>query len=141
MLYYMPGLSVAHERLTADWDASAFARTVWMSRIGNHVVGVVVEVGTLEHTAFCHWSLLQNCLRLANKRQGTTLEAAEKLGISSETSGNRPSGAEALADSIGLTRGLKPPSPSAASFSAACLVVPQKAHSDSGFSRCGIANN
>jgi hypothetical protein len=36
---------------------------------------------------------LQNCLQLADKRQGTT------------------------------------------------LVVPQKAHSDSGFSRCGIANN
>jgi len=39
-------------------------------------------------------------------------EAAEKLGISGENSGKRPSGAKALIDSVGLVRGLKLPPPS-----------------------------
>jgi hypothetical protein len=34
-----------------------------------------------------------------------------------------------------------PDLPESASFSATSSVVPQKAHSDSGFSRCGTANN
>jgi hypothetical protein len=55
---------------------------------------------------------------------GTTKEAAEKGWFSGERPEKRPSGAEALADSIGFARGLKPPSPSAWRFSAACKVVP-----------------
>jgi len=51
---------------------------------------------------------------------GRTQEAAEKLGISGEIGGNRPSGAKAGFDSVGFMRGLKPPPPSGSSFSAAC---------------------
>jgi hypothetical protein len=47
-------------------------------------------------------------------------QAAEKLGFSSIIGEERPSVAKAIIDSIGFTRGLKPPSPSALSFSAAC---------------------
>ena len=51
-------------------------------------------------------------------------EAAERLRDSSETDGKRPSAAKADVDSIDLARGLKPPSPSELSFSAACSAVP-----------------
>src|ERR1035437_3492550 len=47
-------------------------------------------------------------------------QAAEKPGISCETVGKRPSGAEAPTDSAGLMRGLKHPPPSVLRFSAAC---------------------
>jgi hypothetical protein len=47
-------------------------------------------------------------------------EAAEKLGFSSKTGEKRSSVAKAIVDLIGFARGLKPPSPSALSFSAAC---------------------
>jgi hypothetical protein len=73
--------------------------------------------------------------------QGTTSEAAEKLGDSDENGEKHPSGAEAHVDSVGFLRGLKPPPPSASSFSAACSVVHQMANVDSGFSRRGIENN
>ena len=39
-------------------------------------------------------------------------EAAEKLGISGEIGGKRPSGAKAHIDFVGFMRGLKPPPPS-----------------------------
>jgi hypothetical protein len=52
-----------------------------------------IEQQTVDGKCFNPLSFLQNCLRLADVRQGTT------------------------------------------------SVVPQKAHSGSGFSRCGIANN
>jgi hypothetical protein len=45
--------------------------------------------------------------------------AGEKAPASGKTTEELPSGAKALSDSIGLTRGLKPPSPSASSSSAA----------------------
>ena len=51
-------------------------------------------------------------------------EAAEKLGILVENVEKGPSAAEADIDSAGFTRGLKPPSPSDVSFSAACEVAP-----------------
>jgi hypothetical protein len=47
---------------------------------------------------------------------------------------NRPSVAKATTDSNGFTRGLKPPSPSELSFSAACLAVPQTPNKIAGFS-------
>jgi hypothetical protein len=47
-------------------------------------------------------------------------EAAEKLGFSSKTDEKRSSVAKAIVDLIGFARGVKPPSPSALSFSAAC---------------------
>ena len=51
-------------------------------------------------------------------------QAAEKPLIPVNMRENRPSVAKATADSNGFTRGLKPPSPSELSFSAACKVVP-----------------
>ena len=48
-------------------------------------------------------------------------EAAEKGLLLDEVPQKLASGAKARVDSIGLTRGLKPPSPSAASSSAGCL--------------------
>jgi hypothetical protein len=60
---------------------------------------------------------------------GTTAgakEAAEKLGLSSKTGKKRSSVAKAIIDLIGFARGLKPPSPSALSFSAACKVAIQE---------------
>jgi hypothetical protein len=48
------------------------------------------------------------------------LQAAEKLEISGEISEKHPSVAKASIDSVGFMRGLKPPPPSALSFSAAC---------------------
>jgi len=48
------------------------------------------------------------------------IEAAEKLGIFDEVCGKRPFAAKADADSAGFLWGLKPPSPSGSSFSAAC---------------------
>ena len=51
-------------------------------------------------------------------------QAAEKPLIQVNMRENRPSVAKATADSNGFTRGLKPPSPSELSFSAACKVVP-----------------
>jgi hypothetical protein len=50
------------------------------------------------------------------------IEAAEKLGIFDEVCGKRPFAAKADADSAGFLWGLKPPSPSGSSFSAACRV-------------------
>jgi tRNA C32,U32 (ribose-2'-O)-methylase TrmJ len=47
-------------------------------------------------------------------------QSAEKGLLSGEITEKRPSGAEAFVDSIGLTQGLKLPSPSDLSFSAAC---------------------
>jgi hypothetical protein len=47
-------------------------------------------------------------------------QAAEKLGILVEDGERGPSAAKAGIDSAGFTRGLKPPSPSDVSFSAAC---------------------
>jgi hypothetical protein len=47
-------------------------------------------------------------------------QAAEKLEISGEISEKHPSVAKASIDSVGFMRGLKPPPPSALSFSAAC---------------------
>ena len=47
-------------------------------------------------------------------------EAAKKLGGSGENGGKYHSGTEAHVDSIGFMRGLKPPPPSASSFSADC---------------------
>jgi hypothetical protein len=47
-------------------------------------------------------------------------ELAEKVGVSGKLWGKRFFGAEALVDSAGFMRGLKPPPPSALSFSAAC---------------------
>jgi MAF protein len=49
------------------------------------------------------------------------LQATEKGWFTAQMPEKRSSGAKAIADSIGLTRGLKPPSASASSFSAACL--------------------
>jgi hypothetical protein len=54
---------------------------------------------------------------------GTTKQAAEKPLIPGNMSENRPSVAKATTDSNGFTRGLKPPSPSELSFSAACKAV------------------
>jgi hypothetical protein len=54
---------------------------------------------------------------------GTTQEAAEKPLIPGNMSENRSSVAKATTDSNGFTRGLKPPSPSELSFSAACEVL------------------
>ena len=59
--------------------------------------------------------------------QGTTLQTAEKLDIPGEIGGIHPSGSKARADFDGFMRGLKPPPPSGWVFSAACLVVPQRA--------------
>jgi hypothetical protein len=58
--------------------------------------------------------------------QGTTSEAAEKLGKSGETGRKYPSAAKADADSVGFTRALKPPPPSVLSFSTA-VTAPQLA--------------
>ena len=60
-------------------------------------------------------------------RQGTTSEAAEKLGVSGEIGLERSSWAKARIDSVGFMRGLKPPPPSESSFFAACSVVPPTA--------------
>jgi hypothetical protein len=88
---------------------------------------------------------LQNCLPLADKRQGTTLEATEKLADSGKSGGKHPSGAKArhLFCCICGTTEVVPfqNNPPLSSFSAASLVVPQMAHPDSSFSRCGISNN
>jgi hypothetical protein len=62
--------------------------------------------------------------------QGTTSQAAEKPLIPGNMCENRPSVAKATTDSNGFTRGLKPPSPSELSFSAACSVVPQALHKE-----------
>jgi hypothetical protein len=51
-------------------------------------------------------------------------EVPEKTGISGKIDEKHPSVAKATTDSNGFTRGLKPPSPSELSFSAACEVVP-----------------
>ena len=68
--------------------------------------------------------------RAVNATDSTgALEAAEKLGVSGETGGKLPSAAKAIPDSIGLARGLKPPSPSASRFSAACLAPEKPARS------------
>jgi len=56
----------------------------------------------------------------SGKQTSEAKEAAERPGIPVETGGKRPSVAKANVDSIGLARGLKPPSPSASRFSAAC---------------------
>jgi hypothetical protein len=55
-----------------------------------------------------------------NSLRSWAKEAAEKLEILGEMCRRRPSAAKANVDSIGLTRGLKPPPPSGSSFSAAC---------------------
>jgi hypothetical protein len=55
---------------------------------------------------------------------GTTKQAAEKGLFSGKKSEKHTSVAKATTDSNGFTRGLKPPSPSELSFSAACKVVP-----------------
>jgi hypothetical protein len=47
-------------------------------------------------------------------------QAAEKLEICGLIGGKCPSAAKANVDSAGVMRGLKPPPPSASSFSAAC---------------------
>jgi tRNA N6-adenosine threonylcarbamoyltransferase len=48
-------------------------------------------------------------------------QAAEKLEITGAIGADRASGAKAHGDSVGLTRGLKPPPPSESSFPAVCL--------------------
>jgi hypothetical protein len=53
-------------------------------------------------------------------RQPSAEQAVTKLGIWSEIARKHPSVAKASVDSIGLTRGLKPPSPSALSFVTDC---------------------
>src|ERR1035437_3710574 len=58
-------------------------------------------------------------------------QAAEKLGISGEIGGERPSGAKARVDFVGFMRGLKPPPPSESSFPAACKA--RTLHSDEFF--------
>jgi hypothetical protein len=52
--------------------------------------------------------------------QGTTEDAAEKLGFCRKIGENRSSEAEAVVVLIGITRGLKPPSPSDEGFFATC---------------------
>jgi hypothetical protein len=47
-------------------------------------------------------------------------QAAEKLGFLGKNGEKHSSVAKAIVDLIGFTRGLKPPSPSDAGFSAAC---------------------
>jgi para-aminobenzoate synthetase/4-amino-4-deoxychorismate lyase len=64
-------------------------------------------------------------LRIASERLSepginAAIQAAEKGLLSGQTHEMHSSVAKAIADSIGLTRGLKPPSPSAPDFSAAC---------------------
>ena len=51
---------------------------------------------------------------------GTTEQVAEKLGNLGGIEENWPSVAKATCDSVGFLRGLKPPTPSVLSFSAAC---------------------
>jgi hypothetical protein len=51
---------------------------------------------------------------------GRVKRAAEKLGISGEVGGKRPSVANASVDSVSFMRRLKPPPPSVLSFSASC---------------------
>jgi hypothetical protein len=54
---------------------------------------------------------------------GTSKQAAKKLGKLGGIEENWPSVAKATCDSVGFMRGLKPPTPSVLSFSAACKVV------------------
>jgi hypothetical protein len=61
-----------------------------------------------------------NWREFAREHPSGAEEAAEKLVTSGEITGKSPSAAKADVDSAGFTRGLKPPSPSGAIFSAAC---------------------
>jgi hypothetical protein len=58
--------------------------------------------------------------QIAEKHPSGAKQAAEKLEISGEISEKHPSVAKASIGSVGFMRGLKPPPPSALSFSAAC---------------------
>jgi len=58
--------------------------------------------------------------------------SAEELRLLGEIGNPPPSVAKATTDSMGVTRGLKPPSPSVLSFSAACSVVLQNSQKRSG---------
>jgi hypothetical protein len=87
---------------------------------------------------FSQPSLLQNCLQLADMRQGTTTQAAEKLtrslkkrqGTTSVVPQAEQTNGRALAPE-GCFSGLLPNNQP---FSAACLVVPKEATRNQGFS-------
>jgi hypothetical protein len=57
---------------------------------------------------------------IRNSRKSEASQAAEKGRFSGEIGRIRSSGAKARVYSVGFMRGLKPPSPSGSSFSAAC---------------------
>jgi hypothetical protein len=69
-------------------------------------------------------SLLQNSISIANQRQGTTSEAAEKVGVSGEIGKKHPSGAKALLCYESFTARLKSCPFKTMCFSAASEVVP-----------------
>jgi len=60
---------------------------------------------------------------IGGKQPAGANQATEKPGKVSENVEKHPSVAKANIDSIGVTRGLKPPSPSESSFSAACKAL------------------
>jgi hypothetical protein len=69
-------------------------------------------------------SILNEPLEMPALYQGTTSQAAEKVGESSEIGEKHPSGAKAHVDSAALMARLKSCPFKAKGFSAACKVVP-----------------